>query len=372
MRPLYICSILALLSLFFHQQASSNILSSSHDHTLFVIDGGVWAWGKQGNLLGTSKRLEDIDVLMPSPVEGLNDIAKVIAGTFYNFAINKHGQVFVWGVDGGKQGSSDALIPPTALKNLERIDDIIMDDQNYYAIDQNGQVFRIYETKFDGPLITEYEPTPWGTIKNVLCMASSGYRVFAADHDGLLWFWQRDSGSPNPSSFNLVPSPKAIVGYENNFHMLDQDGSVWVSSFSRQAPDRPIRLQHFAVVKKIAAGVNSQYALDEQGNLWAWGQNQYGQLGLGHTRDISTPTKIEAPVEFTAIAAGSFFSVAIDKSGEIWGWGLNTHARLGDLKTSDVVSMPQKLPGFPRIPLTTPTPVKNAKSSAVPRLSAAL
>ena len=45
-------------------------------------------------------------------------------------------------------------------------------------------------------------------------------------------------------------------------------------------------------VLKIAAGDGFTVALKSDGSLWAWGGSNYGQLGLGDTRDRHTPTEV--------------------------------------------------------------------------------
>jgi len=57
----------------------------------------------------------------------------------------------------------------------------------------------------------------------------------------------------------------------------------------------------------------SSLALDSSGRGWAWGSNQYGQLGNGNTSDSTTPVAVSMPVgvSFGAIAAGAYHSLAL-------------------------------------------------------------
>jgi alpha-tubulin suppressor-like RCC1 family protein len=54
----------------------------------------------------------------------------------------------------------------------------------------------------------------------------------------------------------------------------------------------------------ISASILHNLAIDENGGLWAWGDNQYGQLGDGTTIDKHSPVKIKDGTLFTSIAAG--------------------------------------------------------------------
>ncbi|GAB2299956.1 hypothetical protein Dimus_034001 [Dionaea muscipula] len=107
----------------------------------------------------------------------------------------------------------------------------------------------------------------------------------------------------------------------------------------------PVRVQGLDKVKKIAVGAFHNLALEEDGTLWAWGSNEYGQLGTGDTQPRSQPIHVEGSADLTLvdIAAGGWHSTALTKEGEVYGWGRGEHGRLGfgDDKSSKMV--PQKV-----------------------------
>src|SRR5690606_25613822 len=63
----------------------------------------------------------------------------------------------------------------------------------------------------------------------------------------------------------------------------------------------------------VAAGENSSYALSSDGSLWVWGNNGFGQLGLGHFTHQQLPVQLLAPegYVFTAIDAAYSHAVAL-------------------------------------------------------------
>lgn len=81
----------------------------------------------------------------------------------------------------------------------------------------------------------------------------------------------------------------------------------------------------------VAAGDRHTLALAESGNVWSWGCNERGQLGLGSDIEISEPRVIRALEgnKIVAIAAGSEHSLAISSSGEVFSWGCGDDGRLG-------------------------------------------
>ena len=53
-----------------------------------------------------------------------------------------------------------------------------------------------------------------------------------------------------------------------------------------------MRVQGLEKVKLIAVGAFHNLALLEDGNLWVWGNNEYGQLGTGDTQPRSQPVPV--------------------------------------------------------------------------------
>jgi alpha-tubulin suppressor-like RCC1 family protein len=96
-------------------------------------------------------------------------------------------------------------------------------------------------------------------------------------------------------------------------------------------------------VKKVAGGWKHTLAVTHSGHLYAWGLNDCGQLGLGHWESTLKPQKVELP-NVKKIACRRHYSMALTTSGEVWIWGMLNHIPLFQIPiSSQKINLPQKL-----------------------------
>ncbi|NYE62719.1 hypothetical protein FHW58_003938 [Duganella sp. 1224] len=101
-----------------------------------------------------------------------------------------------------------------------------------------------------------------------------------------------------------------------------------------------------AVGDQFAIGLraNSGSSTTAGGTLWAWGLNSNGQLGLGDQVNRSVPTLIGKDTNWVGVWAGKYHVVALKSDGTLWAWGRNSEGQLGDL-TLQVRTAPVKVGG---------------------------
>ena len=138
------------------------------------------------------------------------------------------------------------------------------------------------------------------------------------DEHGTLWTW----GS----------NQEGQLGAETQETGVDREGNqVAVSGTS---------LAVLEDVRSVAAGGDFTVALKTDGTLWAWGGNDYGQLGNGTVVSAAQPVQVLDQV--TAVSAGDYHVAAIRADGTLWTWGDNLYGQLGD-GTRDSVSAPHQV-----------------------------
>ncbi|QYR21929.1 hypothetical protein KZ483_02505 [Paenibacillus sp. sptzw28] len=143
--------------------------------------------------------------------------------------------------------------------------------------------------------------------------------------------------------YSLTPKSAAgetvISGSGRNAHGQLANYSTSGTSSTIDIPEK---------VAQVAAGFDHSLALTENGTVYAWGDNTYGQVGIDSAKGIvSGPQKIEGLPSIIKISAGFRHSMALDSNGNVWVWGNNIAGQLGtgdraDLRKPVRISLPGK------------------------------
>jgi len=156
-----------------------------------------------------------------------------------------------------------------------------------------------------------------------------------------------DGRAPTPSgvfvSASYFPiSVKAVAGGGVSAYALRADGTVWawgrndygqLGNGTTVDSHTPVQVPGLTEVKAISAGCWTGYALRDDGSVWAWGHNAYGQLGNGGTANALAPAQVPGLPKVTLIAGGRWAGYAKGADGTLWSWGANWHSQLGDGQT---------------------------------------
>ena len=125
------------------------------------------------------------------------------------------------------------------------------------------------------------------------------------------------------------------AGCDFSFFLMD-DGRIYGvgnNAYNPLLSKRSMEVTHVRVpledttVVKMACGFGQVLALNEAGEVWAWGRNSDGQVGCGTTKKITKPQKLELS-GIKDIAGGGKFSLALAEDGTLWGWGSNDYHQL--------------------------------------------
>jgi alpha-tubulin suppressor-like RCC1 family protein len=279
-------------------------------------------------------------VLVPTEVSGLGGgVARVTAGTLFSCARKHDGTVWCWGQDrfgevGTVSSMSCAVWPCVAsavqLAGLTVGANRVFSGYTHSCIDSADGHLRCFGADDagelgDGRVITANpmgSPTPViagdGTLGGLAAAAGGYFTCAVKNADGTIWCWGQNAygqvGTGSMATPILTPMQVAVpgnvaeVGLGGSHACASTLGSVWCWGFNLKGELGTGSNGNSATPIKIGAldanGVASNFtihlalrgetscAITSGGTIRCWGDNDYGQLGLGDKMSRSTPTKL--------------------------------------------------------------------------------
>ena len=319
------------------------------DHTLALDeDGNVWAWGSNNSgRLGAGEGVDDqylplnISRLESSPLNGVT-IKQISAGA-QSLVLDEDGNVWVWGFNWhgqlgtGKSGEYAHEYLPVNISDFFDSARIVQVSAGFWsslALDENGHVWA-WGNGENGRLgtgndqqqlypvnISAKAGSPLANVE-ILQISAGSSHALAIDIEGNVWVWGlNDRGQLGTGE--RVTRQEASLGIRVPNHYLPANISSLLES----------ELEGARIVQ-VSAGATYSLALDEKGNVWAWGNGCWWQLGTGnHVRQYS-PVNISSiedsnlnGVDIVSVEAGRN-AIAIDSDGNVWMWGDSWYRELG-------------------------------------------
>ncbi|CAJ0922686.1 unnamed protein product, partial [Mesorhabditis belari] len=186
----------------------------------------------------------------------------------------------------------------------------------------------------------------YGSGPHLLALSESG-EVFAWRHNsfGQLGLGHNNQHCPTPVLVTALSGQKIIQIACGGHHSaalsdrgelfcwgLNSSGQLGIGSMINQDSPKSVHL-HDRFIKEVACGHNFTLALTEAGDVYAWGYNENGQIGCGNVSNQCTPVIVEtltsAKVVISQIACGYAHSLALCDEGKLWVWGSNSCGQLG-------------------------------------------
>ncbi|XP_018392774.1 PREDICTED: RCC1 and BTB domain-containing protein 1-like [Cyphomyrmex costatus] len=410
-------------------------------HTLALTDeGNLYAWGENesGQLGNNCLKHSNEPVLVAHKMGKVFDIAALYERSS---AMDKRGRVYVWGRCHEQKimtpivtpfsdmhralacyGFTNIMHKPLILKaddelqlDILKILRIAFDDPKRYQTKRSvsymcsdlrswpivsfleprfvsqihmvmafnaGQVFIITRDKMvyalgtndDGRLGTgDTLPTLYPKKVEALCMkdikkfACGECHILALTEQGEIYSWgnnrfgQVGNGSDDehvmlPTHLNILPMKcdlhlnKVVdiaCGYNHSIaltafgevytwglhHIEEFEEYIDVENESVLSSPTPMRLDslHGKKVVYIACGATFTIVIMDNGNVYSWGSNKYGQLGVGDERDRQMPCQLNSlkGIVIVKVACGYAHTLALTDEGNLYTWGLNTNGQLG-------------------------------------------
>jgi alpha-tubulin suppressor-like RCC1 family protein len=295
---------------------------------------------------------------------------KLAVGEFHSVMLRNDGTVFATGDNAFGQlgdGSTSNRSTPTLVANLVQVNAIAAQGSRTIALKQDGTVWAWGDNSRgqlgDGTTISRSVPAALTNLSNIIAISAGGgalgSHTLALKQDGTVWAWgsneyaQLGDGTTisrsSPAQVANLTNVIAITAGWSHSLALKQDGTVWAWGYNSHGQlgdgnsgyevrkNIPAQVMNLTNVTAIAAGSSYSLALKQDGTVWAWGYNAYGQLGDGSYVDRSTPTKMLNLDNVSAFAAGFARTLALKKDGTVWQVGSDFWALDASSSTPDVL-----------------------------------
>jgi len=151
----------------------------------------------------------------------------------------------------------------------------------------------------------------------------------------------------NVAKSGNIANPQIETG--NGFTViLKADGTVWMTGNEEivcaGTDIKPVQVkisetEYLTNVIKISAGANHVLALTNNGEVYTWGKNENGQLGIGNNENTIYATKVlgeggsSTLKRIVDISAGEYGSSAINEFGWVYVWGNGTYGEMANIRT---------------------------------------
>lgn len=294
-------------------------VAAGANHTLFVTTyGTVEGFGSNEYYQANPESFRST-VSEPTEIPGLVGITDAAAGDTFSMALKWDGTVWEWGYN----PNDDYLLTPTerpvqvkgALEGV-KVKAIAAGYNTAYAIAENGDLYE-WGATLTGPIPDPEDPHI--IERNVEKISVSRYHSL------------------------LIKGGRVYSWGNNDFGML---GTGELETARIRTP-LVVNALSGIPVKDIAAGLYHSMALGEDGSVYVWGFNGYGQLGKlydGGRRVQSNPQPYRLNLANVAsIAAGEYHSLAITKDKSIYAWGKNNYGQVGLPVTTTIQDEPYLL-----------------------------
>ena len=328
----------------------------------------LWGRNNAGQLGQNNRTYYSSPVQIPgttwSSISGGNQhsLATKIDGTLWGWGYNNQAQL---GQNNTTRYSSPVQIPGTTWNNVVALSNnshtlATKTDGTLWSwgYGTSGQLGQNNTTRYSSP--AQVPGTTWNKL--------GGGENFslATKTDGTLWSWGSNSyGQLGQNNRTRYSSPIQIPGTtwssisasnkQSPFDLFSlatkTDGTLWAwgsNDFGQLGQNNRIKRSSPTQVpgtnwSSVYIGYDHTLATKTDGTLWAWGSNYFGQLAQNNRTYYSSPVQIPGTT-WSSASCGEDQSLATKTDGTLWAWGIGSYGNLGQSNTTQY-SSPVQIPG---------------------------
>jgi alpha-tubulin suppressor-like RCC1 family protein len=358
-------------------------ISAGTERTMFVtVSGSVYGLGDNtyGELGNDTVGFSDA----PGSVSGITNPKQVSGGSGHSLVLESNGTVWAFGQNLygqlGNNGTNNVDTPAqvtdgagvlqniTAISAGSNFNLALTSSGNVRSWGQNnyGQIGDNTTTQRNQPV---YVLTSGGTLSNITAVSAGADHSLALASNGSVWAWGYNAyGQLGNNTLTEEKEPVQVLtatgtltgvtaisaGYYHSLALTssgtvyawgeNNDGQLGTGTTTNSSVAVPISMSG-TTIKAIAAGDAFSVALTSSNTLVAWGTNGNGQLGDGATTQSNVPVAVHTLTSVSTFAVGEAFGVAVTSSGTVWAWGSNSVGQMGTNGTLGQFTTPVQLTG---------------------------
>lgn len=309
--------------------ATAIVLKSGGNHTCAVLQStNIVCWGRnQQGQIGIGDVGPGLSI--PTAVPGLSGVTDIGLGLDHSCALTQSGQVYCWGwnqygqVGMGTVGETAYITRPQLVADVANVVAITAGDNHTCVLQRSGDV-RCWGDNYSGQLgvrtvtgdVATYPSAVLVSgLNNVVAIAAGGAHTCALLQRGDVTCWGWNSvgqiGNGAGGAARDIVSPQPVVGHLG--------------------------------ITAVGVGANHICMVDRQGTVWCWGDNGFGQLGIGSSlggNARTLPSEVDAAANTAAVTTGANHTCALLVTNDLNCWGRNTIGQLGNSFSGDLADSP--------------------------------
>lgn len=320
--------------------------ASNWTHAVGIrADGTLWTWGVNGNgQLGLSDTTQR---LYPAQVGTLNNWKYAATGNYASAAIKTDGTLWTWGINfSGTLGLGDSIgrSSPTQVGTDTNWSMVTMNQSATFAtklvdlpvlVNIGNNLYTVESVtakKLTGTIQTSVQPY----INTVGALTTTTFNSHLLPPDPVFGTWITGSHY-YATDYRITSSPVQVsstriwnrIDAVNGYAIEIGTDALWSLKTMTQLYPGTTWATLATVWSNNLYPPSTMLAIKTDGTLWGWGDNWYGQLGLGDTVARSSPVQVGTLTDWQQVCIGSGFSAAIKTNGTLWTWGGNYQSELG-------------------------------------------
>ena len=309
------------------------------------IDGSLLTWGKiyeSGNSADGSYTYK----VQTIPATFINaDVRTVSSGYMHHAVVKTDNSMWMWGRQYcGEFGNNSTAGSAVPVKVEDDVQMVSAGGQHTAIIKTDGTLWVCGRNDFgqvgDSSVITRTSFVQ--IMENVTSVVSGWCVTYAITQDGCLWAWgHNDKGQLGDGTLDdkwkpvkILEDVHAVNSAKTSCNLaaaIKDDGTLLVWGCNQLTP---IEIDNEVI--SVAVGDNYIEYVKEDGSLWGYGNNDFGQLGNGTTDSISAPAQLLG--DANTVRSGGENTLLKKSDGSVWTWGRNYYGVLGDGTIPSVIA----------------------------------